>query len=207
MNTNKKKRTAEVIAGLSFIFATIFYAIGSGFISKAFEAIQLDTQYSKVQLNIGISLELLNSVSVIIIGIMIYISLRDEIKLIAKGYLFARVMEAIILAMGSISVIAINTNNVTSIMKIYEILFPVAMLVLGVYSVYFCYTIYKKNISPSWLMILGAIGYVCLIIYSALAIFSYSNTLTMLLFIPGGLFELIFPMYLIFKGFRKPIKG
>jgi hypothetical protein len=77
------------------------------------------------------------------------------------------------------------------------------MLVLGIYSTFFFTYLFKKSIGPKLLMSLGVIGYLATTIYAALSITFSPETISMLLFIPGGIFELLFPIWLIAKGFKE----
>ena len=76
------------------------------------------------------------------------------------------------------------------------------MIALGLGSLPFCYLLYKSRLIPRWLSGLGFIGYVALLTSALLEVFGYSAGMT--LYLPGALFELIFPIWLIAKGFNLP---
>eukprot|EP00003_Mantamonas_plastica_P017076 TRINITY_DN2849_c0_g1_i1.p3 TRINITY_DN2849_c0_g1~~TRINITY_DN2849_c0_g1_i1.p3 ORF type:complete len:122 (-),score=49.88 TRINITY_DN2849_c0_g1_i1:430-795(-) len=78
--------------------------------------------------------------------------------------------------------------------------FNFAMLSLGVGSIPFCLTLWKKQLCPSWMALLGLIGYICLIASAVLDMFGADAVVTGSLFAPGGLFEIIFPIQLIVNG-------
>ncbi len=202
MNLSKKNRLVEIIAGLSFIIATLAYAIGSGIVATGVEAVQSNISFSDTDLTLGVTLELINSFAIVIIGLMLYISLKQEVKTLSKGYFVSRILEASLLAYASISILGINSANADTVFDLYGKLFPTAMLALGVYSTYYCYILFKKKLAPSWLMITGVLGYICLTLYSLLSLFTVTNDMTMILFAPGAIFEIVFPLYLIFKGFK-----
>ncbi len=78
--------------------------------------------------------------------------------------------------------------------------FQIAMIALGLGSIPFCYLLYRSRLIPRLLAVLGLIGYAALLIGSSLELFGLN--LYMIQFAPGALFELIFPIWLIVKGFN-----
>jgi len=75
-----------------------------------------------------------------------------------------------------------------------------AMIVLSTGSLLFCYVLLSIEIGSRFLSVIGFIGYAALLASSCLAIAGqYIGTV---LYIPGAIFEIIFPIWLIFKGFN-----
>lgn len=83
--------------------------------------------------------------------------------------------------------------------------FQLAMLSLGIGSLMFCILLYRSKLVPSFIAILGLAGYLCLLASSSLAMAGFEPG--WILFIPGGLFELVLPIWLIVKGFGGPVNG
>ncbi|QYR19298.1 DUF4386 domain-containing protein [Paenibacillus sp. sptzw28] len=77
-----------------------------------------------------------------------------------------------------------------------------AMIVLGLYSLLFCYLLYRSRLIPRLISVFGLIGYASLLTSALLELFGYSPG--MLLFLPGALFEILMPVWLIVKGFNSP---
>lgn len=73
------------------------------------------------------------------------------------------------------------------------------MVALGLGAMPFCYLLYRSRLIPRSMSVLGFIGYAALLIGSSLELFGLD--LHMIHYVPGGLFELIFPIWLIVKGF------
>jgi hypothetical protein len=78
--------------------------------------------------------------------------------------------------------------------------FQIAMIALGLGSIPFCYLLYRTRLIPRALSVLGLIGYAALLIGGLLELFGLN--LYMIQFAPGALFELVFPIWLIVKGFN-----
>src|SRR5918998_854301 len=88
------------------------------------------------------------------------------------------------------------------------LLFPIlrrfnAAIALGLGSIPFCYLLYRTRLIPRWMAVLGLIGYAALLIGGLLELFGLN--LSMIHFAPGGLFELILPIWLIVKGFNESV--
>ena len=84
------------------------------------------------------------------------------------------------------------------------------MIILGFGSVFLCYSLYASQVVPRFLSIWGATGYALLLVSAVLDICGFidtTNGLGSVLYIPGGLWELIvFPFWLFKKGFNISIR-
>jgi hypothetical protein len=78
--------------------------------------------------------------------------------------------------------------------------FNMAMLALSIGSIFLCYLFLVHRLIPRILTIVGLVGYVCLLANTVVGMFGVDAG--MLLFIPGALFELAFPVWLFIKGFN-----
>ncbi|MGB3368381.1 MAG: DUF4386 domain-containing protein [Acidaminobacteraceae bacterium] len=203
MNTIRKERKLEITAGISFFIATLSYGIGNSIIT---ESLNLG-DFSSTSLGLGVLLELINSFAVIAIGLLLYARLRSKNESVMLGYAFSRLAEALLLIVGSISVlfapIIIGDNKAAMLIQSHEMFFSIGMLVLGIYSTFFCLYLFKTSNAPKLLMLIGAIGYISTIIYGVINILSLSPSASMILFATGAIFEIGFPIWLIAKGFDK----
>lgn len=216
MNSNKK--TARIV-GVLFLAATAAYILGNGLI----ESILKDPNYlihvypNKTKVVLGMLLELINSAAVVGIAIMLFPILKKHNETIALGYVAFRVIEAIILIVGAISPLLLITLSQEYIeagapdasyfqtigalaVKGKYLAFQVAMIVLSLYSLLFCYLLYQTRLIPRLISVFGLIGYASLLTSALLEIFGYSPGI--FLFLPGALFEIILPIWLIVKGFN-----
>jgi hypothetical protein len=156
---------------------------------------------------------LLNSAAVIGIGVMVFPILQRHSPRVAVGYLSTRVVEAIVLAVGVISLLSLLTLSELGpvvddssfasawgelAVGINDFAFRIAMFALGLGSLAFCALLYRVGLVPRWLAALGLVGYAALLAGGLLEIFGHSALLT--LSIPGGAFEIVFPVWLIVRG-------
>jgi hypothetical protein len=99
--------------------------------------------------------------------------------------------------------------GVTLALQIKYYGYQLAMILLGFSSLFLNYSLYKSRAIPRFLSIWGGIGYLLLLLSSVLDICGVINTtngLGFLLYIPGGLWEMImFPLWLFIKGFNIPL--
>lgn len=125
----------------------------------------------------GIALELVNSIAVVSIAILFVPILKQYSLPIAYGYLATRIAEAAILTVGAF--IPLVTMNMSG----YYTAFHLAMLVLGVGSLFFCYLLYQSRLIPRPLSILGLVGYGAIAIYGFTELLGIS--IGMILFVPA----------------------
>lgn len=212
------KKIARIV-GVLFLVATAAYILGNGLIASILN----DPDYlihvypNKTQVIIGMLLEFINSAAVVGIAIMLFPIIRKHNETIALGYVAFRVIEAMILIVGAISPLLLITLSQEYIeagapdasyfqtigalaIKGKYLAFQVAMIVLSLYSLLFCYLLYQSKLIPRLISIFGLIGYASLLTSALLEIFGYSPGI--FLFLPGALFEIILPIWLIVKGFN-----
>jgi hypothetical protein len=144
--------------------------------------------------------------------------LRQHSETVALGYVVARIFDGagvVVRGFVALSLIALSQQYVqagapdasyfqelgTLLVAQYNLAFPIAMIALGVGSIPFCYLLYQSRLIPRSLAILGLIAYAALLTSALLEVFDYS-TGVVILYLPGALFEIIFPIWLIVKGFN-----
>ncbi|MHA7262072.1 DUF4386 domain-containing protein [Arthrobacter sp. TMN-37] len=138
-------------------------------------------------------------------------------RAVAAGYLASRIFEAVLLAVGVVSLLsltgigteaagggldagclqslgalAINGNFLS---------YQVAMAGLGIGSVFFCSLLLRARLVPRFLAVWGLAGYAVLASGAVLELLGFAG-LGMIFSVPGGLFELFLGIWLIARGFR-----
>jgi len=202
----KPKRKNETIIGVLFLLATASYMLGSGLVENALKITDFSLLNAE-QLKIGILFELINSAAVVGIAALTFPILRKYSESLTMIYVSSRIIESALLliaAIGPLLLITLNRieaqqlNSMLTLFASYS--FQMAMISLSAGSIFFCYVLYKNKLIPRTLSVLGFIGYLLLLASSLLSIIGFENTT--LLYIPGALFEIIFPFWLIIKGLR-----
>ncbi len=218
-NTLTAERTTATAVGLLILTATVSYLVGSVLIESAVK----DTNYlmglDSTKVRVGALLEFVDAVAVVGIGVLLFPILRKHHEGFALGYAGTRIIESVLLLVSVISPLmlialsqdyvqadAVRASNLQSLgsfaMSLYDLAFQMAMIALGTGSLLLCYILYKVRLIPRWLSAVGAVGYVALFASGWLEIFGYDTG--NVLFVPGAIFELIFPIWLIAKGFNGP---
>lgn len=206
------RKISAAIGGL-FLLAIFTYATGNGLFESLLKNPASIGDHS-AQAATGACLMLLNSLAVAGIGVLMAPVLTAYSKTMAYGYLSARLIESIVLIVGIISLLSLVPISrtagtdpqllqaLTAVARNGQFsAYQIAMAVLGVSSVLFCYGLYQLHLIPRFMAIWGLIGYLLLATGAVLELFGIPIGIIMA--IPGGLFELAVGLFLIFKGFKQ----
>lgn len=207
------------IVGVLFLIALLTYGFGFGLIEtlltteRYFEAIATN----KAAFVSGAILMLLNSAAIVGIGIMMFPLLKRHNIEIAVGYFSTRVIESTLLIVGIVFLLLLLTVSQAFTdagaqeAELYDALgalairgnyfaFQIAMMVLGTGSLAFCYLLFITRLVPRLLSVLGFVGYLALLVGAVMEVYGFN--VGGLSYIPGGLFEVLLPLWLIVKGFN-----
>ena len=215
MNSNKK--TARIV-GVLFITATVTYILFIFFIGSLDAPDYLvNVSANENQVLIGMLLELVNCVAVVGIPVMLFPILKKHNEALALGYVGFRIIESVILIVGSISLLSLLTLSKEFVkagapdasyfltlgtlllaardwtLLLWDIVFSLGVLVLN-------YLLYQSELIPRWLSGWGLIGAILLLAVGLLAIFGFNQF--MLLAAPIAVQEMVFAVWLIVKGFN-----
>ncbi|MBE0662763.1 MAG: DUF4386 domain-containing protein [Bacteroidales bacterium] len=188
----KSTKKIAVIVGLLFLVSTLTFMIGSNLIQSFF----IDETQNKFPLILGVILEIICGVAVVGIGVLMFPILKLFNKRIALGYVIFRVIECTIIIVGGIYLLSL-----LEFMWKYEMIIFVFTALGGLI---FSYLLYLSILVPRYLSGLGIIGYIMLflgVVLDMFSIFNINDGAGMLVYLPGGLFELFFPIWLFIKGF------
>jgi hypothetical protein len=189
----KSTRLIAVFVGVLFLTATVTFATGSGLIRSFILAGNSD----KTSLIMGVLLEIACGVSVVCIGVLMFPILKVFNNRLALGYIVFRIFEcAMIIGSGMYLLLLLKP-----IWKHEMIIF----LFTGLGGLIFSYLLYQSRLVPRALSLLGAVGYALLsvgVLLDLFGFFNMSSNAGMLIYIPGGLFELFLPVWLFIKGFN-----
>lgn len=219
METNKRSARA---VGILILTATITYIIGTGLIASVLKTPDylLAAYPNRIQIVLGVLLQFVDAAAVVGVGVLLFPVLRKQGEATALGYAATRILECAFLVVGGIatlSVIALSQDMMhagaqyaiysstvgTLLATGSHTAYLIAMSTLGLGSLPFCLLLYRSGLIPRSLSVLGLVGYAALFVGSLLELFGLD--LAMLHYIPGGLFELILPIWLILKGFNSSV--
>jgi Domain of unknown function (DUF4386) len=215
---NKNMMLARSVGALILI-ATATYMLGSELLESVLNAPDYLRQvYQNSTLVVtGVLLEFLDAAAIAAVGIILFPLLRKHNEAIALGYAATRIIECSLLIVAGISSLSlitlgqdyvqagaldasfIQTAGALAVAQ-SRLAFQTAMIALGLGSMPFCYLLYRTRIVPRWMAALGFIGYAALFAGGLVELFGLN--LNMIQYLPGGLFELILPLWLIVKGFN-----
>ena len=185
------RRKIEVLVGLLFLWCTITFAIGNMLIKSYFSG----GHPGSGTLVAGVLLEACTGFAVAGIGVAVRSLLRPHGPRLPAAYLVFRVLEgAAILAVG-VYFVASRAQ-----WRDYDV---VVYAFSGAAGLVLSFLLLRSGLVPRWLAILGIAGYAALLLgaaSTALGITDIHSGAGVLFLAPGGLFELVFPLLLIFKG-------
>jgi len=221
--TGMHKRTARAV-GVLILTATATYALGTGLVGSVVGAPDYLAEVSanRIQMTTGVLLQFVNCAAVVGIGVLLFSILRRYSEAVAVGYVVTRIFDCAFLVIGGIATLALialsqdtiqaGTQNASYSQTLGNLLvtssytaYLVGMIALGLGSLPFCYLLYRSRLIPRSMSVLGLVGYAALLIGSSLELFGLD--LYMIYYVPGGLFELILPIWLIVKGFDSSAMG
>jgi len=193
-------RRREVIAGVLFLVATLAYGTGNGLVGAN----------PGEHATIGVFLQLVAATANVFIGVLLYRTLKRESDTVAVGYLVTRIFDGAGVALGGALLpvaawsnqAAIHpTSSLTPMLMLgHRHLFSITMMALGLGSIPMCALLVRSRLVPAWLGLLGIAGYAALLLGSVAELFDVNSH--MLHYAVGGVFEIIFPAWLVAKGLR-----
>ncbi|WP_150272809.1 DUF4386 domain-containing protein [Paenibacillus tepidiphilus] len=213
------KRVSRVV-GLLFLASTGVYLLGSGLLEPVLDRPELlgSLYPERAAVITGFFLELINAVAVLAIGMLLYPILNKHNEALALGYFGSRLIESVLLILSAAApliLIQLSKDSITGgaaggtdytaaanmLTEGYSLLFQIAMIVLGLGSLLLCTVLYRSRLVPRFLSILGYAGYAALLASGCLALLGLESG--PVLYVPGAIFEIAFPLWLIFKGFKQ----
>ncbi len=143
---------------------------------------------------IGLALVAVNSIAVASAGLIGFRLVRVADRNVGIGYLVARVAEAVLLLGGIVMAEFADVGDADN--KGYLL----AMIALAVGSIPFCRTLGRGRLIPRPLATWGIYGYAALAIGAVLEL-ATGRSLAVVFAPPGGLFEFVLGLRLIWRGF------
>jgi len=211
------------IAGLSYLITIVL-----GIFSVNFIATKLIVPHDSILtfsnilnreglFRIGIASEVLMYVLVILLSLSLYVVLKSVNKNLALLALLWRLAEAIIggattVLSGLIPLLLIKGEAVFETKQLQALtgLFldvrgtglDIVLIFIGVGGMIFCYLFFKSRYVPRILATWGILTYLTMLILSFASILlpNVTESTKMIIYAPGGVFEIIFGLWLLIKG-------
>ena len=215
------RRTA-VLVGLLFLIGTITFLVADALIAGAFDGTDYLSGASAdaTPLTAGALLAFIDGLAVVGIALFLYPLLKGTSAPLALGYVGLRVAElgailiylaapllAVALGDGLTdgSVDASASQSLGALLKAqHDVAIVTIYLFTSVAGVVLAFLLYRSRLIPRLLAVLGLIGYPVLLLGAVMDMFGLTDVTRgagLIAVVPGGLFELILPIWLLARGF------
>jgi hypothetical protein len=168
---------------------------------------------------IGVASEIIMFLLVVILSLALYIILKTINKNLALTALFLRFGEAIIgsvvtILSGLIPLLLLNGKAVFETEQLHALVglfldvriagLDIVMIFMGPGGIIFCYLFLKSKYVPAILAVWGIITYSTMLILAFVNILYHDlpETISIILYTSGALFEIVFGFWLFFKGVK-----
>jgi hypothetical protein len=223
-------RTAETsplvyarVAGLAYVIIIILGIVGVGVLVESNivpgndAATVNNIKANELLFRIGIASEIMMFVLVILLSLALYVILKTVNKNLALLALLWRLGEAIIgggvtVISGLIPLLLLNSDAVFETEQLHALVglfldvrnagLDVVLIFIGIGGTVFCYLFFKSKYVPRILAAWGMLTYLSMLLLGFLSILlpNLPETIKMAFYAPGGLFEVIFGLWLLVKG-------
>ncbi|WP_151733441.1 DUF4386 domain-containing protein ['Paenibacillus yunnanensis' Narsing Rao et al. 2020] len=206
--------------GLLFLLSTGVYLLGSGLLEPVLDRPELLAGLYPERTTVwaGFFLELINAIAVVAIGMLLYPILKKYNEAFALGYFGSRLIESVLLLLSAAAPLLLlalskdfiaggnarepyDVTAASMLLEGYSVFFQIAMIMLGLGSLLLCTVLYRSRLIPRFLSILGYAGYAALLVSGCLTLLGQESG--SILYIPGAIFEIAFPVWLIVKGLKQ----
>lgn len=184
-------RKLLALAGIFYLLAFPFYGGGQFLLQTG-------------QPFIGICLVLLNSAVVIAIGYICKPIIERSSSKVAATVFWGRVIEGIVLGAGGIAFLLFAGSEIGQSLNLAA--YHSAMIILGVTGIVFSMWMFNSRSVPQILAVLGVIGYLSLATAMVLERLG-QDSLSIWFLAAGGVFEILFALWLIARGFHTSTLG
>ena len=221
MNTYRK---TGIIVGVLFLTATVTGMLGESLGGSILNAPDylMNVYPNRTQVVIAVLISFILGLAVVGIAVLLFPILKKHNEPLALGYVSIRTAEFAILLVWSISPLLLVTlsqeyikagdpdaSNFQTLGAILIALrywaWRLVYILNGVLTLMLAYLLYQSKLVPRSISVLGLIGGAVLLLGTSLAMFGLIDVdqgAGMLVVLPGGLFELILPIWLFVKGFN-----
>ena len=227
--TDTSQRKIVKVAGFMFLFAFIVPTLNWVFaLSKLVVAGSILTTAKNIMANellfrFGMTVELIMSVGLIVLGLTLYLLLKSVNKNLALLALFLKLVEAtlaaaiVLISFITLQALKGDVNVFTTeqlqlpvglLLNAHTALYSIPMVFLGLDMMVFSYLFLKSNYVPRILAGFGILSFALIFIHALMYILApeYATMpINQIIFwAPSGLFEIIIGIWLLLKGVKTP---
>lgn len=214
---------AARVAGLAYVLIIVLAILKVNFLESNLivsgndAATTNNIMANELLFRIGVVSEIIMFLLVVILSLALYVILKTVNKNLALSALFLRFGEAIIgglvtLLSGLIPLLLLDGETTFETEQLQALVglfldvriagLNIVMIFMGPGGIIFCYLFLKSKYVPGILAVWGIITYSTMLILSFVNILfpNIPEMISIILYTPGALFELLFGFWLIFKG-------
>jgi hypothetical protein len=218
-------RKTGIIVGVLFIVATVASILGSFSLGSILGAPNYLSSVSANgnQMIMAVIFFLIAATSAVATSFMLFPILRRHVESLAMGYVVLRIFENVFYVVGTLSLLIMLTvsqkytagaldasyfqvlGTLLLALQDWAVLLG-TLIFFGLGSMTLNYVLYQSKLIPRWLSLWGFIGAALIVLIGLFGIFGLEmglNSLSTLLAMPIAAQEMVFAVWLIFKGFNK----
>ena len=218
-NMNQYRRTA-VLVGALFLISTATFIVSNALITPLLGSpnfLAAVANHSQLMITAAL-IALIEGTATAGLAIALYPILKRQHPALALGYAGMRIAELAVAAVGfglgglllvTLSATAPNGVNSEMLGTLLVALRPWTLMLVYVYTaiggLMLSYMLLRNRLVPRWLSVLGLIGYPALLLAAVLDMLGIVDTVAgpgLVWLVPGGLFELLLPIWLFARGFN-----
>ncbi len=215
-------RKTGIVVGALFIVATVGSILGSVALGSALDGpdylADMAAQESRVIL--AVMIFLIAASSAFATAFLLFPILRRHAEGLAAGYVGLRAFENVFYVAGVVGILimltvsqseAVATDTLLglTLLALHDWSVLIGTLIFfGLGSAVLNYVLYRSRLVPRWMSLWGIVGAVLVFVYGLLGIFGVDTGLGspyMLLAMPIALQEMVFAVWLIVRGFDRPV--
>ncbi len=223
------QNNAVKVAGFMFLFAFIVPTLNWTFLLSGLNvadnvvASANNIIANELLFRIGITIELIMSIGLIVLGLALYIILKSVNKSLALLALLIKLTEATLAAVlvlvsfislqfitGSDLLTAFTSEQLQApvgfLLRQHTALYAIPMVFLGLDMMVFCYLFFKSKYIPAILAGFGILSFALIFIHALMFILAPAYATMpinqIVFWAPSGLFEIIVGIWLLVKGIK-----